>query len=262
MTAPTHLDSLGEEIVFIPRRDVAGDVQLETTVYRPISSPPWPLVVLNHGSNGKLKSHHWQPRFRPSDLARFFLARGYLVAAPMRQGFSESTGESRFNCDHAEYALRYAGDIQAAVEFFVQKGLVRAEQVVVVGQSNGGMVTLGYGAEHSEARGIVNISGGIDTDEKGCDWREKMLGAATILGRRTKIPALWLYAEDDAIFPPSVSRPFFESYRTAGARARLVVYPRGGHGFAVNSGNTSMWGPALNRFLFEIGMPTRVLRSP
>ena len=39
--------------------------------------------------------------------------------------------------------------------------------------------------------------------------------AATQLGAKTQLPALWLYAEDDAIFAPSISKPFFDAYQRA-----------------------------------------------
>ena len=255
-TRPELDASLNEAVVFVPRRYPDRQVELETTWYRPKTPPPWPVFVIGHGSNGKLKSHHLQSRERPAELARFFLARGYLVIAPMRQGFSHSTGESRFDCDHADYALRYAGDLQAAIDSFVEQGLAKPDQVVVAGQSNGGMVALGYAADHPRARGIINLSGGIDTDGTWCDWRSGMLDAAKRLGAQTKIPALWLYAEDDTIFAPRIAQPFFAAYRDAGAPAELILYPSGGHGFAHKKGSSAVWGADVDRFLARLGLPS------
>lgn len=248
--------ALGEEVVFVPAQNEQREViYLETTLYRPTTPPPWPLVVFNHGSNGKPSSHHLQPRERPGEMARFFSSRGYLVVAPMREGFSRSTGESHFRCDHAAYALRYAANIGAVVGFFVDRGDAKPDQILVVGQSNGGMVTLGYGADRPRARALINISGGVDTERPTCDWRSSMIEAAKTLGARTTTPSLWLYADDDAHFPPSVSRPFFDAYRGAGAPAALITYPRGGHGFAVKKGGAKTWGADVEHFLSTVGLP-------
>jgi pimeloyl-ACP methyl ester carboxylesterase len=250
--------SMGEEVVVVPRTNEDGAVvQLETTIYRPPSPPPWPLAVFNHGSNGKLSSHHLQARERPAEIARFFRERGYLIAAPMRQGFGRSTGESHFRCDHADYALRYEGDIAAVITSLSERGLVKPDQVVVLGQSNGGLVTLGYAAVHPTAKGVINISGGVDTARPECDWRKGMLDAANKLGSRAAVPSLWLYAEDDKIFDPSIARPFFDAYRAAGARAAMVTYPRGGHGFALKKGSATTWGADVDRFLAEVGLPVQ-----
>ncbi len=212
---PVLDSSLGEEIILIPLHLSGGDVMLETTVFHPRSKGPHPLVIFNHGANGKLPSFHQQPRERPIELVKFFLARGYFVAVPMREGFDKSTGNCFFSCNHAEYALTYSRDIRAVEGFFISQKEANADQVVVIGQSNGGMVALGYATGNPIAKGIINISGGINTERPGCDWQRGMVSAAGVLGAQTKIPSLWMYAQDDLIFPPSVSKPFFESYKKA-----------------------------------------------
>ena len=85
-----------EEVIFVKRKLFPFDAQLETTVYRPAGDPPWPLAVINHGQRYIATDNRSQPRNQPVETARFFLDRGYLVAAPMRQGFSRSTGVYSF----------------------------------------------------------------------------------------------------------------------------------------------------------------------
>ncbi|MGC4078802.1 MAG: prolyl oligopeptidase family serine peptidase [Rubrivivax sp.] len=244
-----------EEVVFVRYPQFLVDIQLETTVYKPGGRPPWPLVVVNHGSRG-YDNPHRQDRNRPVETARFFLERGYLVVAPMRQGFSQSTGVyTPSNCDPGRYAERYGGDIAAVIDHFVKQGLARPDEVLVTGQSNGGMVTLGYAANQPKARAIINFAGGINTTQPGCDWAAAMVRAAKSLGARTAIPSLWIYAEDDSIFPPAVSRPFFDAYRAAGARASLRLFPSGGHGFSTTRTGRQTWGPDVEQFLRDVGLP-------
>ena len=252
---------LNEQVIFVPRPAALIDLKLETTVYTPATPGPWPLVVLNHGMapGGHLR---FQPRYRPFSLARFFLARGYLVVAPMREGFSNSTGDSVFTCGHATYARYYGQDISATIEFFIHKGDVRTDQILVVGHSAGGMVALGYGADEPRAKALINFAGGIFTSGSHCDWVTGMIGAAKTLGAQTHIPSLWIYTEDDGLFPPLISKPFFDAYHDVGAAATYKVYPQGGHGFANSSKAVKIWGADVEQFLRQVGLPADVVVSP
>ena len=249
---------LPEEVTFLTRSLPFNDASLETTLFRPAGDPPWPLVVLNHGSQG-LANPHGQPRYRPLELAAFFVKRGYLVAAPMRQGFASSTGSFRWDCDHERYAERYGGDITAAIDGLIGRGLAKRDQVIVVGQSNGGMVALGYAAEssssHPLARGFINFSGGINSSRPDCDWREGMIRAARSLGGKTRLPSLWLYTRNDTIFPPDVSQPFFDAYHAGQPRSTFVLYESGGHGLSNTREGDLVWGGDVDRFLRELGLP-------
>jgi len=254
-----------EEVLFVRRELFPVDAQLETTVYRPAGKGPWPMVVLNHGQRdfGDQKT---QPRNQPLETARFFLDRGYLVVAPMRQGFSRSTGFYRFSCDHEHYARRYAGDISAVVKHFVRTGEARPDQILVAGQSNGGFVLLGYAAESAKdefrPRAILNFAGGFNSNRSDCNWRAGMIEAARVFGASTRVPALWLYAEDDAIFPPSISQPYFAAYQEGHPDARFKLYPRGGHGMSNTRSGRQMWGPDVDAFLLGVGLPAQVLPRP
>lgn len=250
-----------EEVLFVPYPQFPVDAQLETTVYRPAGPGPWPLVVVNHGSRG-FDNPHQQERNRPVETARFFLERGYLVVAPMRQGFSKSTGVyTPSNCDHVRYAERFAGDIAVVIDHFVRKGEARPDQVLVTGQSNGGMVTVGYGSQKPVARAFINFAGGINSTNPACDWKAAMVAAGKSFGERAKIPSLWIYTEDDKIFPPSVSRPFFEAYKSAGAPASYSLYPTGGHPFSTTRFGRETWGKEVQAFLAQVGLPALPLQS-
>ena len=82
--------ALGEQVVMVPDRGRLFSPELETTLYRPPGEGPFPIVVINHGKAAG--DTRFQARFRPAGAARFFLARGYAVVAPMRLGFSKSGG--------------------------------------------------------------------------------------------------------------------------------------------------------------------------
>lgn len=248
--------ALTEEVIFVPVRAGGLDAQLETTIYRPDTPPPWPLVVINHGSRG-LPDPHQQARYQPVEIARWFLDRGYLVVAPMREGFSKSTGRwEPTQCQPERYALRYGPDIAGVIDWFVAQGQVKADEVLVTGQSNGGMVALGWATQSPKARAFINFAGGVNTTYRNCDWAAAMIEAAATLGARARIRSLWIYTEDDTIFPPSVSRPFFEAWHRAGAPSSFSLYPHGGHPFSQTRSGRQTWGQEVEAFLKEVGLPS------
>ena len=109
------------------------EVQLETTIFKPDGAGPFPLVIVNHGSTG-FPRQQW--RDRPLSIARYFLERGYMVAAPMRQGFSKSTGTFDYRgCDVRAEALAHAQDIRAALVALAARPDVDAKHVLLVGHS-------------------------------------------------------------------------------------------------------------------------------
>ena len=86
------IESIACRVFVVQDNDVPGlfTTELETTVFRPDGAGPFPVAVINHGkANGDPR---FQRRYRPLVAVRFFLARGYAVVVPMRQGFSKSSG--------------------------------------------------------------------------------------------------------------------------------------------------------------------------
>lgn len=252
--------SMNETISFIPIESSNEKILLETTIFYPTTPAPWPLAIINHGTDGGMPSFHQEKRSRPIELAKFFMKRGYLVVAPMRQGYAQSGGKPNTvkdnGCEDAKYAISNAKDFKNIVDFFILSGQAKKDQILVIGGSTGGLVSLGIGASEfqSKIQGIINISGGVKPD-KPCNWDVELIKAGSELGSLTKIPSLWLYTEDDKWFPPSVSKPFFENYKKAGADATLKLYKKGGHGFAWNKDNLSLWTSDVELFLAKIKLP-------
>lgn len=249
-----------EEVIFINRELPLVDAKLETTLYRPDGTPPWPLVVLNHGSEG-LANPRLQPRSRPIGLVNFFLRRGYLVAVPMRQGFSKSTGVYSWHCDHRAHAERYGGDITAVVDYLVKQELAARDQILVVGQSAGALVALGYAASSDErtpkARAVINFSGGMNSVVHAeCDTTAGLVEAGRSFGAATHIPSLWIYARDDEFFPPEVSQPFFDAFHAGQPLSTLKLYDHGGHAIAATGVNA--WRADVVRFLRQTGLPAEM----
>lgn len=74
----------------VPKPGVMFSLELETTIFKPPGDGPFPLVVINHGK--ALGKPAFQSRARYLAQSAEFVKRGYVVALPMRQGFSKSGG--------------------------------------------------------------------------------------------------------------------------------------------------------------------------
>ena len=250
-----------EAIETVTDSELIGADQLQTTVFRPRTPGPWPLVVLNHG-NLAYPNHHDEPRWRPGGVANFFVEQGYLVIAPMRRGYAGSSGTFKYNCDPLEFGDRVADDVEAAIRFYVRRHEAIPGEILVIGGSQGGWATLAYASKYSDARGVINLDGGVAYPVGQCKtgWEQRLIAAGRVIGAETKIPSLWMYADDSEIFPPSVSRPFFDAYKDAGAPATLVTVPMGGHSFMWgNHRNEEAWHTTVEQFIHQVGLPTPLL---
>jgi pimeloyl-ACP methyl ester carboxylesterase len=72
--------------------------------------------------------------------------------------------------------------------------------VLIAGQSRGGILSVAYAAERAETvRGVINFAGGWTSQR--CDEGGRGFNSATFrsAGGRTRIPMLWLYAEEDGL---------------------------------------------------------------
>jgi dienelactone hydrolase len=251
---------LGETVLMIPKPGVSS-VSLETTLYKPQGSGPFPLAVINHGKspgNPKLQS-----RYRPLPAVSYFLQRGYAVAVPMRQGFGNSTGNYvSSECNLERNGLLQAEDIAAVLNHLVTLPYVNKERVVVVGQSHGGLATLALGAKkYPGVVGLINFAGGLR--QQNCpSWEAKLAHAASAYAKHTSIPSVWFYGDNDSYFPPSTYNQMYERYRQAGGQARLVSFGKFGtdaHAMFGSRRGENIWQPEVTRFLGEIGLPTNIV---
>ncbi|MBV9686671.1 MAG: prolyl oligopeptidase family serine peptidase, partial [Alphaproteobacteria bacterium] len=208
--------------------DVGGQqFLLETAVYRPSGSGPFPLVTINHGKPrpGGTDPSAMRPSFGAA--AHWFVERGFAVAVPMRRGYGLSSGpvsDTAGPCSDRDYfatALKTAGEMEGVVAYLRNQTFVDRNRVVVVGQSYGGLGALGVAYDKPEGViGIVNFAGGAGSNRPGeiCSGRERLIAAVGKLGERNLLPQIWLYAENDHYFEPGLAHAMLDAYR-AGSRA-------------------------------------------
>jgi dienelactone hydrolase len=232
---------------------------LETLVYRPSGPGPFPLVTINHG---RPRSSGISPRaMRPgyAAAAHWFVERGFAVAVPMRRGFGFSEGPLPAavcaNGDYFAAALSTAVDMEGVIAYLREQSFVDRNQVVVVGQSYGGLGALGIAYDNPEGiLGIVNFAGGAGSYRPGeiCFGPERLVAGVGRLGERNRRPQIWLYSTNDHYFEPSLAHAMVEAYR-AGSKAPVTFvdlppFGEDGH-LAFTRGDPAVWSPAVDQFL-------------
>jgi len=252
---------LPETVQMIPKGSGLLATELETTIYRPDGAGPFPIVVINHGKAPG--DPRFQGRFEPTIAARYFLMRGYAVVAPMRQGFSRSTGHYiRGGCNVESNGRTQAEDVTTALDYTVAQPWADKSRILVVGQSHGGWTTLAFGATaYPGVKGLVDFAGGL-RQEDCTSWKEGLIGGAGAYGAQTTVPSLWFYGDNDSYFAPYIWQNMHQRYQAAGGKARLVAYGKFGsdsHALFRSPKGAPIWQPEMTKFLREIGLPSEPL---
>jgi dienelactone hydrolase len=252
---------INERVMLVPA-GANHQARLETTVFKPNGSGPFPLIIINHGKDAGRPSKQARDRFY--HMATAFVKRGYAVMVPMRQGFAASTGRYvDHGCDMRANGYTQADDVRDTLAFAQSQPWIDAEHVVIAGQSYGGLATMALGTEDLPGvRGLINFAGGLRDDSNGCDWRGALETAFADYGAKNRIPSLWMYGENDSLFGPDLAERLHTAFESAGGKAKLVEFPafkRDAHGMLASRDGEKVWLADTERFLKQIGMPTAKL---
>lgn len=239
----------------------AANDLMRTKVYRPAGNGPFPMVVISHGSEQDPVRRRKMAQPAYPDLTRFFVQHGYVVVVPERPGHGGGGRylEDQRGCDDADYATSANGaadSIGAAVDFMKKQDFVQQQGVVLAGHSAGAFGSLAYAARQpAGVSAVVNFSGGrgghhMNQPGNNCA-SGKLVEAARQFGATTKVPTLWIYAENDTYFTPALSREMADAFVKAGGRADYVLLPPvGTEGHGLIHSNT--WRGVLTTFMASL----------
>ncbi len=235
------------------------------TIFKPIGKGPFPLVVVNHGSDLNAVDDVRPKRFRFIPQSREFVNRGFAVIVPTRRGYGDSEGQLAESYDRGDVVdfhrlgLETALDIEAAIDFMRGQPYVDSSCVIVIGHSAGGYGCLALGSRAVEGlRGLINF-GGI----RGSRARDKGSARAVITavgkyGETSRIPSLWIYSENDSIVGPSVAAEMHQAYTRSGGMATFIMMPpfgRNGHYVFTEEASLSAWLRPVDQFLGPVISP-------
>jgi dienelactone hydrolase len=260
---------LDERVIHIPmtirRPSGMQYLALEATLYQPAGSGPFPLVVMSHGTPRELRQRRGLGRLRFNAQSWEFVSMGFAVVIPMRRGYGDSEGsyaEEEGFCDRAlfyEAGMESAKDLLATVQYLSSQPFIDPHRIVLVGHSSGGFASLALASQGLPGLvGVISFGGGRGSmKEKNCS-PANLVAACARFGRTTRVPTLWIYAENDTYFPPWLAREMCEAYRQAGGQAQLVMLPafaEEGHFLFSDVRGLDQWRPVVNRFLNTLGFP-------
>jgi dienelactone hydrolase len=223
-----------------------------------------PVVLISHGkpaSRADMAAVH-ATNYR--SIAQDFARRGWLAVSVVRRGYGLSEGAfpSAGNCRTGFDLLRQfraeAEDLAGALAVIATRKEADATRVLALGASDGAAASLALAAEQPRAvRAVVNISGGLRNKE--CPFEDQLVAAFRDLGAKVTAPSLWLYAENDSYFPPSVVSRLKNAYAEGRAPVSFVMLPPvsdDGHRLFSNIEGRLRWWPEVDRFLRAQGLPT------
>ena len=272
-SATAGLDNeLLEERTFLTVQNDKGRFRLEALVVKPAKADGrLPIALITHGKNAKAAENQALRADMMLPQARDFAARGWLAVVVLRRGYGQSDGlpgvsrgAAYMACENADLARGFeveADDLDGALKVVAARPDADGSRAIAIGQSLGGGVVLAFAARRPAGLlGVVNVSGGAwRTNGEGnvCQHADLVAAMAT-LGARTRIPTLWLYAENDSLFPPELVTRMRDAYAASGGRAELRMFPpvvHDGHRLFADFGGRVKWLRAVDGFLQTHGMP-------
>lgn len=270
--SPAHAESVDASL-----RETMHDVpvpgtgaSIVVTSFRPIGNGPFPWLVLSHGTATTVEANRKIGRYRPLEPVREWVRRGYAVLVPVRRGYGASGGEhlgdAYGSCARPDFRRAGEGaalDVLATVEWGKAQRDLDPKRWLLVGQSAGGFASI-YTASKRPG-GLVAVLAfapgrGGDPDKRPGEpcASDRLAALFSAIAPQTAVPVLWFYAQNDQFIGPRVQKLWFESFRSAGGRAELVVVPpfpeHQGHGVFPAHAGIPLWTAAVAGFFKSQGI--------
>jgi dienelactone hydrolase len=217
-----------------------------------------PLVVLTHGSARNKQDHALVTPWQQLPQALWFAQRGWVVLVVVRRGFGRSGGEEEVTrggrCPDTDYeaADAYAADsLRAAIEYARTLPAIDDRKIVVAGVSTGGMTSVALTA--NPPRGLVagiNFAGGRGSkaDHDVCNEGD-LVGTYKAHGKHSRVPMLWIYAENDKFFWPELAKKFDAAFKAGGGQDEFVLAPPDGDDGHHLFSHIEAWSDTVDAFL-------------
>jgi dienelactone hydrolase len=245
------------EDIRVPMPD-AGPRGLEGLLLRSNEGGRHPLVLINHGSPRDAADRPEMSPLRNFLPALEFVRRGWTAAVVMRRGFGDSGGgfaENIGSCSNPDYLRSGAAavaDLKAVIAFLAERPDIEASRILSVGVSAGGFATVALTAEPPPGlvAGISFAGGrGSDKPDSVCQ-PDRLVAAFGEFGQRSRLPMLWVYAQNDHFFGPALAEKFRSAFVGAGGKVDFRKPPPfGADGHGLFSGGIPLWTPMVDDFL-------------
>ena len=256
---PVRAQELLEESLRIPMPE-AGSKGLEAYMVRPNDSGAHPLALITHGTpregarRGEINALTFVPQ------AREFARRGWTTVIVVRRGYGTSGGsyaeEGRACSLHPDYydvGKESAKDLRFSIEYLSRIPPVDASRILSVGISAGGFANVALTANPPPGLvAAISFAGGRGSrrPDEVCN-PDDLVRTFGQFGKTSRVPMLWVYAENDHFFGPQVAAQFYQAFTRSGGNAefiRAAAFRRDGHGL-FSPGGIPLWTPMVDEFL-------------
>ncbi len=242
------------------RVPLGGDLgTLEALFVRPSGPGRYPLALIAHGSP---RSPAERPGMTPLGLlpqALEFARRGWAVVIVMRRGYGGSDGgwaETFGGCanpDYTDAGFAGADDLKTTLEFVSHRPDVDPARLIAVGVSAGGFATVALTADPPPGLvAAISFAGGRGSEETDKVCRpDRLIDAFQAFGKRSRVPMLWVYAENDHFFGPALAQQLKAAFTAGGGNVDFVAAPAfGSDGHTLFSpAGIAAWTPDVEQFL-------------
>jgi len=213
------------------------------------SGKKYPLILWIHGGPDMQDDHGLPLNLYPLQVERqMFAAQGYVVLAVNYRGGS-GRGAAYTKSIAADWGQKEVLDVLAAVDYAISSGVADPNKLAVGGWSYGGMMTDFTIASDSRFKvamagaGIGNELGMYGSDqyirqynnEIGPPWKNLdtwiKISYPFYHADRIKTPTLFMVGRSDFNVPLVGTEQMYQSLRTLGIPAQLVIYPEQFHIF-------------------------------
>ena len=260
--AEVRAEELRFDTIQIPVSAPGGfrSLELEAIVVRPDDGVAHPLAVLNHGSPRDSNDRPTMSPYRLWPQAVAFARRGWVVVVPMRRGYGSSQGEwaeGYGGCASPDYAAagrQGASDIAAVARYMSGQSYVSKNKWISVGHSAGAFATIALAADApNELAAAIAFAPGRGSSAPDAVCGEKQLVAAfTQYGKTSRVPLLWVTAENDHFFGPRLVPLLTGAFSKAGGNLTFVktaAFGDDGHQLFTTASGIPIWSPIVDRFL-------------
>jgi dienelactone hydrolase len=262
LAGQVRAEALRQDALKIPAM-IAGrssSVELEAIVVRPDDGQPHPLAILNHGSP---RLPEQRPKMSPYGMwaqAVAFARRGWIAVAFLRRGYGESGGswaENYGSCANPDYAgagRTGASDIAAVARFMRAQPYVSKAKWISVGVSAGGLATIALTADPPpDLAAAISFAPGRGSSGPDTVCSEnRLIAAFADYGRTSRIPVLWVSAENDHFFGPRLVAQLTAAFTKGGGAVTYVAtapFSDDGHKLFSAVEGMPIWSPIVDRFL-------------
>jgi dienelactone hydrolase len=256
-----HAQSLTREELRIPM-SAAGSDGLEALLVRPSGSGRYPLILINHGSPRSASVRPDMEAATYVPIANEFARRGFAALIVMRRGYGSSGGnwaENYGKCDSPDYTRggkAAAADLSAAIAFMSSQSYIDKSRIMSIGVSAGGFATVALTADPPPGLiAAINFAGGRGSrgDDDVCE-EDELVSAVRTFGKTSRVPMLWVYAQNDKFFGPALARKMRDAFKEGGGNVEFIAAPAfGSDGHTLFSPNSiPTWTPYVDRFLAKL----------